>query len=120
MILRREPTLILQLVSVILALVVTFGLTGLSAENAGAIVALGTALIGVVNAIAVRPMAPAAFTAVVATGATLLATYGLELSAERIGLVQTAVTIMLALITRASVTPVNDQANTAPTNGEVR
>ncbi|GIJ51333.1 hypothetical protein Val02_82190 [Virgisporangium aliadipatigenens] len=104
----REPTLWLQLLSALLALSVTFGWDWLTDENAGAIVAASTALIGAVNAWAVRPIAPAAFTAVVTTVATLAATYGFELTAVQIGATQAIVTAALTLLTRGQVSPKAD------------
>lgn len=104
----REPTLVLQTVSALLAVLVTFQFSGLSAEQASLIVAALSAVIGVVNAVVVRPIAPAAFSGFVAAGAALLAGYGLDLSQELVGSVQVAVLTVLALVTRVSVTPVAD------------
>jgi hypothetical protein len=102
----REPAVVLQAISATLALAVTFGWSWLSTEQAGAIVALISAVFGVATALLVRPVAPAAFTAVVTAGAALLAAYGLELPAEQVGAVQALVTVLLALVTRVQVTPV--------------
>lgn len=104
----REPTLVLQAVSAVLAIVVTFGLPGLSAGQAALIVAVLAAGIGVANALAVRPVTPAAFTGFVAAGAALLTGYGLDLSQEFIGAVQVAVIAVLALLTRVQVSPAAD------------
>jgi hypothetical protein len=101
----REPTLVLQSLSALLAVFVAVGLPGLSAEQAGLIVAAIAAGIGVVNALMVRPIAPAAFVGFIAAGAALLAAYGLELSQEVVGSVGAAVVVLLALLTRGQVTP---------------
>jgi len=53
----REPTLWLQTISALLAVLVTFGFTGLSATQAALIVAALSAVIGAVNAVVVRPVA---------------------------------------------------------------
>lgn len=104
----REPTLVLQALSAVLAILVTFGFSGLSAEQAGLIVAALGAGIGVLNALLVRPVTPAAFTGLVAATAALLTSYGLDLSQELVGSVQVAVIALLALVTRVQVTPVTD------------
>lgn len=104
----REPTLILQAVSGLLAVFVTFGIPNLSAEQAGLIVAALAAVLGVANAVMTRPVTPAAFTAFVAAGAALLTSYGLHLSQETVGAVQVAVVAVLALVTRVQVTPTAD------------
>lgn len=104
----REPTLILQSISALLAVFVAVGIPSLTAETAALIVALIAAGIGVVNAVMVRPLAPAAFTGFIAAGAALLAGYGLELSQEVVGSVSAAVVVLLALLTRGQVTPSAD------------
>ena len=101
----REPTLWLQAISAALAFFVTFGWDGLSATSAGAITAVIAAALGVVNAWATRPIAPAVWTTVITTGAALLSTYGLDFSQERVGQFQLAVIAVMALLTRVQVTP---------------
>jgi hypothetical protein len=100
----REPALIVSTISAVLSLIVTFNV-GLSGEQAGATVAIITALFGAIAAAATRPIAPAAFTAVVAAGAALLAAYGLDVSAETVGSTNAVVLAVLALLTRGQVSP---------------
>lgn len=102
----REPTLILQVISAVLGLLVTFQLPNLSAEQAGAIVAVLAAAISVVNALLVRPVAPAAFTGFVAATVALVSAYGFNVSQETVGGLNAVVVTVLALIFRAQVTPV--------------
>jgi hypothetical protein len=102
---RREPTLILQAVSAVLAILVTFNLHGLSSEQAALIVAAISAVFGVVNAVAVRPVAPAAFTGLVGAAAALLTGYGLNVSPELVASVSAAAVTVLGLLTRQQVTP---------------
>ena len=118
--LRLEPTLVLQTISALLAVVVTFGLPGLSAEQAGLIVAVIAAVFGVVNAVRVRPIGPAAFQTLVTVGAALLMSYGLHLSQELVGAIQVLVVAVVAMGTRTQVTPNVDPAPTAPEVGPVR
>ncbi|MFD8199964.1 hypothetical protein [Streptomyces sp. NPDC059701] len=102
----REPALLIATASAGLSLLVTFGF-GLSAEQAGAIVAVISAVFAVATAIVTRPIAPSAFTGLVAAVAALLAAYGLELSTEKIGALNAVVLAGLALLTRGQVTPAN-------------
>jgi dipeptide/tripeptide permease len=104
--LGTEPTLIINVVAAALALLVTFQWDGLSQENAGAIVAVITAVAAAVNAFAVRPIAPAVFTGVVGAVVALLATYGFNVPAETVAAINGLVITALALIFRAQVTPV--------------
>jgi hypothetical protein len=104
----REPTLVLQSLSAVLSVFVAVGIPNLSAEQAGLIIAVISAALGVVNAVMVRPVAPPAFIGFVSAGAALLSAYGLELSQELVGSVTVAVVAVLALLTRGQVTPVAD------------
>ncbi|MEU7771215.1 hypothetical protein AB0C44_07805 [Micromonospora taraxaci] len=104
----REPTLVIQAISALLGVVVTFGIDGLSATQAAAIVAVLTAVTTAINATMVRPIAPAAFTGLVTAVAVLVAAYGLDVSQETVGAVQVAVVGVLALLTRNQVTPAAD------------
>lgn len=107
-ILGREPTLWLQSLSAVLALLVTFGWDNLTAEQAGAMVAVLTALVGVANAVAVRPWQPAMFTGLITAGAVLAGTYGFDLAQEKIGALQVAVTAVMTLLTRVQVSPARE------------
>jgi membrane-bound ClpP family serine protease len=116
---RLEPTLVLQTISAALAFLVTFGFDFLSADQAGLIVALIAAAFGVVNALKVRPVAPAVFQTLITTGAALLTTYGLDFSQERIGAFQLLVVAVVAMLTRNQVTPAAVMNPTVPAQGTV-
>lgn len=103
---RREPALIIGATSAVLSLLVAFGVDGLSHETAALLVALVTAASGAVAAWRTRPIAPAAFTAVVTAAADLLAGYGYGLSPEQIASVNGVLLVVLSLLTRGQVTPV--------------
>ncbi|WP_019549815.1 MULTISPECIES: hypothetical protein [Streptomycetaceae] len=105
----REPALVLGVVSAALGLVVTFNI-GMSAEQAGAITALLSAVGAAVTAALTRPVAPSAFTGVVAAGAALLAAYGFEVSPETVGAVNALVLAVLMLLTRGQVAPVEPKS----------
>ncbi len=104
----REPTLLLQVVSAALGLAVALGVFGLNGEQAALLLAVTSAVLGAVNAAVTRPVTPAAFTALVAAVAAASAGFGFEASAQTVGAVQALVVSVLALQTRAQVTPAAD------------
>ncbi|NEA52443.1 hypothetical protein G3I35_40795 [Streptomyces sp. SID10815] len=101
----REPIVVLNTLSAVLGLIVSLGVTSLSAEQAGAIVAAVSAILGGIAAALTRPIAPQAFTAIVAAGATAVAAFGYDVSQTTIGAINTLVLATLTLLTRAQVTP---------------
>lgn len=103
--LGREPVVVLNTLSAVLGLIVTLGVTSLTAEQAGATVAVVSAILGGIAAAMTRPIAPQAFTAIVAAGATAVAAFGFEVSQETVGAVNTVVLAVLTLLTRVQVTP---------------
>jgi uncharacterized membrane protein len=104
----KEPTLLLQALSAVLALVVGFGLDWLTGEQAALIMAAVGAVIGTFNALMVRPVTPAVFTGLISAVAALVTGYGLNLGQEHVGAVQAAVVAIMALVLRAQpdVSPV--------------
>lgn len=78
--LGREPTLAIGLVASVLSVLVGFNLDWPTATQAALVVVLNAAL-GAVNALAVRPIAPAAVTYLVGA----VAAYGLDVSQEMVG-----------------------------------
>ncbi|MFI9244135.1 hypothetical protein ACIGXF_16455 [Streptomyces sp. NPDC053086] len=111
----REPVVILNCLSAVLGLIVSLGFTGLTADQAGAIVAAVSAILGATAAAVTRPIAPQAFTAVVAAGAVLVAAFGYDVGQATIGAINTVVLAGLTLLTRAQVTPSKDPTPTGPT-----
>jgi hypothetical protein len=109
----REPVVVLNALSALLGLVVSLGVTSLTAEQAGAIVGVATAILGAVAAAMTRPVAPQAFTAVVASGAVLVAAFGYEVSQGTIGAVNGLVLAALTLLTRQQVAPSKPDAPVA-------
>ncbi|MFE9850362.1 hypothetical protein ACFYPN_16335 [Streptomyces sp. NPDC005576] len=102
----REPVVLLNTLAAVLGLVVSLGITSLTAETAGAIVGVATAILGAIAAAMTRPIAPQAFTAVVAAGAVLVATFGYDVSQETIGAINMLILTALTLLTRVQVSPV--------------
>ncbi len=117
---RREPTVYLQGLQVLLALLVSFRVLGLTEELSALVLAFAGAVLGAYNALKVRPVAPAAFTAVITTVAPLLAPFRLDLTTEQIGSLQFVTLFVLALLTRTQVSPTSDPAPTVPAHGDVR
>ena len=101
----REPVVVLNTLSAVLGLIVTLGITSLTAEQAGAVVAVVSAILGGIAASMTRPVAPQAFTAIVAAGATAVAAFGYEVSQESVGAINTLMLAVLTLLTRVQVTP---------------
>lgn len=110
----REPVVISNFIAAVLGLVVSLGFTPLTAEMAGAIVALISAVFGGIAAALTRPIAPQAFTAVVAAGATLLATFGYHVAQGTIGAVNVVVLAGLTLLTRGQVAPARGGSTSGP------
>lgn len=108
----REPALIIAAVSAGLSLLVTFNF-GLSAEQAGALVAVISAVFAAATAAITRPIAPSAFTGLVAAVVALLAAYGFEVSAETVGALNALVLATLGLLTRGQVSPASPPAKAA-------
>jgi len=104
---KGEATAVLQALSALLALLVSFGLPGLTVDQAGLIVAVVAAVIGAVNALLVRPVAPTVFTTVIVSGSALLGSYGLSLDQGQVGSLTAAVIAVMALLTRVQSGPVH-------------
>lgn len=106
-----EPVVALNTLSAALGLIVSLGVTSLTATQAGAIVGVATAVLGAIAAWMTRPVAPQAFTTAVAAGATLVAAFGWEVSQETVGAVNLVALAALTLLARGQVSPA---APTAP------
>lgn len=102
---QREPTLYLAAISAIIPIVGTFGLHALSGQQAALVVVVINAIAGAVNAWAVRPISPVAFTYLVGSVVALAGAYGLNLSIETVASINAAVIPILALLSRDQVSP---------------
>lgn len=107
---NREPALIVGVISGLLSLLVSLKIGHLSPNQAALIVAAITAVGGVITAVATRPVAPAAFTALVVAVADLLAGFHFSASAGTIGAINGLVLAVLTLVTRHQVTPIGSSA----------
>jgi hypothetical protein len=111
MTIRREPTVIIQAISVLLTILVSFRLDFLSADQSTLIIAVITAGLSAFNAFKTRPVAPAAIIGLFTAGTALLTGYGLNLSQELVGSLTAAVPVLLTLLVRGQVTPADDPGN---------
>lgn len=104
-ILGREPTLWIGVVSSLVILLGTFGFHYLTGQQASLIVVAINAIAGALNAYAVRPVSPVAFTYAVGSIVAVAAAYGLNLTIEQVAALNALVVPTLALLTRGQVSP---------------
>lgn len=107
---KREPSLYISAIGTILSLVAAFGLDFLTPDQAALVIVVLNAALGVWNALKVRPVPPAAFVYLVASVATLVAAYGVDVSQSVVGSINAAVLAVLALLLRGNVSPVEATA----------
>jgi hypothetical protein len=115
-ILGREPTLWIALLSQAIVLIGTFGLDILNGQQAALIVVAINAIFAAINAYAVRPVSPVAFTYAVGSIVAVATAYGLELGIETVAGLNSITIAALALLTRGQVSPVE----TSVTNASLR
>lgn len=108
----REFTLWFAVITAALNLLVTFKLDYLSPEQAADIIALISAVFGVVAAWRTRPIAPQVFTYALSAAIALLGAYGLHFTQEQVGQWNFLVLAVVALITRNQVSPSEDAHRT--------
>ena len=104
----REPALVIQSIVAVFAVVAGFGVTAVNDSVLAAVTAFGTAAAAAWTAWSVRPWAPAVFSGVVTTGATLAASFGFHLAQQQVGAIAAGAVTVMALLTRAQVTPEHD------------
>lgn len=101
----REPTLWIGVISSLLIVAGTAGFHWLSGQEASLVVVAINAIAGAVNAYAVRPISPVAFTYAIGSIVAVAGAYGLNLSIETVAGINAAVIPILALLTRNQVSP---------------
>lgn len=101
----REPTLWIGVISSVIVLAGTVGFHWLTGVQAGLFVAAINAIAGAVNAWAVRPISPVAFTYAVGALVALVGSYGLAVSDATLAAVNLAVIAVLGLLSRGQVAP---------------
>jgi len=104
--LTKEPAGIVGLLTAALAFVVSLNLHGLSAVQAGYIVAAVTAVGSLVIAWRTRPVAPGVITGAISALAALATAYGFHPRAAVVGAVAALAVALSSFLTRAQVSPV--------------
>lgn len=104
----REPIVWLTGLQAILAVAVSIPAFGIDATTAAWIVTLASALLGAVEAWAVRPFTVAAMTVAVRTSAAALVMFGLPITPELAGAIVGAGTFLMGILVSNAVTPKAD------------
>jgi hypothetical protein len=104
----REPIVWLTGLQAILAVAVSIPAFGIDAMTAAWIVTLASAVLGAVEAWAVRPFTVAAMTVAVRTSAAALVMFGLPISPELAGAIVGAGTFLMGILVSNAVTPKAD------------
>ena len=102
----REPTLWLAALSSFIVIVGTFGLDLLNGQQAALLVVAINAVFAAINAYAVRPISPVAFTYAIGALVSLGALYGIVIPDATLAAVNGLVVPLLALLARGQVSPV--------------
>ena len=114
----REPALVVGFIAAVISALVALNLPGVSAEVGAA---LTTFIGGIVIAVTTRPWAPGLFAGLVASGAALLAGWGMHVTDAQVATISALVMAGFALFAvRPQVTPVRDAVPIAPENGRIR
>lgn len=104
-ILGREPAAILYALQAVLAVLVAFGVFGLTEESAGWVMTIGTGVMALIVAVVTRPFVVSALTGAVQTLLTGFIAFGLPWTEAQSGAVVAALAIVLGLILRPNVSP---------------
>lgn len=99
-----EPAVWLYSINAAVALLVSYGFP-LGTAQVAAISTIATAVLTVATTLLTRPVQVSALTAAVGTGLAAAASFGLHLSGDQIGTTVAALSIVLALVLRANVSP---------------
>lgn len=102
---KTEPALIASVVQALLGVVTVFGV-GLTADQSGAFLAVTAAILTAVTAWSTRPLQVSAFTGLANAAGVLAVSFGMHLPAGAVASVNLLIATVLALLTRAQVTPV--------------
>jgi hypothetical protein len=113
----REPTLWLAVIYAVLTVLGTGGVAHFTGQQAQLTNAAIAAVVGAVNAYAVRPISPVSFTYAIAALAQLGAAYGIAIPEETLTAINGLVVPALALLSRGQVSPV-DTAITRKTTAD--
>lgn len=112
-ILGREPTLWIAVLNAAVILLGTLQFRILNGDQATLIVVAINAVFAALNAAAVRPVSPVAFTYAVGALVAVAASYGLALPPETVAALNVSVVAILGLLARGQVSPVPTPATNA-------
>lgn len=112
-ILGREPTLWLAIIYAVLTVLGTTGLAHFSGAQANLTNAAIAAVVGAINAYAVRPISPVSFTYAIAALVQLAAAYGIAIPDVTLTAINGLVVPALALLSRGQVSPVETPVSKA-------
>lgn len=101
----REPTLWIAVLTSAVSIIGTLGLHIINGPQAALAVVAINGIFGAINAFAVRPISPVAFTYAIGALVALGAGYGLNVPDTTVATINAAVIPLLALITRNQVEP---------------
>lgn len=101
----REPAAYGALVAAVVSMGVVFDFPLLQGDQAGAIVAVTDAAVGLVVASRVRPFAPSAVTYVVTALAVLAGSYGLHFHEDKVAAFNAALVGLIFAVTRLQQSP---------------
>jgi hypothetical protein len=104
-ILKTEPALIGQTLTLGVAMLTAFGLH-LSADRTGAVIVIVTALVALATALAARPVQVPVLAGIATTVLTACAAFGLDWSPAKIGSLVAFVSVFMGLLLRQHLTPV--------------
>jgi hypothetical protein len=104
-ILGYEPTLILGFLTSLIVFAGGLGFSHLDPVQASLGAAVVAAIFGIINALAVRPVSPVAFTYAIGAIGTFLASYGFDIPTATLGALDALVIAGLTLILRGQVSP---------------
>lgn len=103
----REPALLIEIVSLLVVTLVSFGI-GLKGDQQTYIVAAFVALMGLLKAFLTRPFAVAFLTDFIRAALVLAASFGVTLSADQISQFSMLVGLITTVVIRGQITPARD------------
>lgn len=114
-ILGRHPTLWIGLINIVIMGLATLQFRFLDNDQAGLIVAAINAVAAAVTAWVVRPIQPAIYTYAVGSLIAVGAAYGLNVTPEQLGGLNSVVVGILALLTYGNVSPLDTAISSSTT-----
>ena len=104
----RDAALWLAAIQAVLTVLVGFGWTALSAEQASLWIALINAIFATIVALRVRPLSPVVFSSAISAAAAVLMAYGLHLDQAMVASINAMVAAFAILWVRGQVSPAED------------